>query len=77
MDQKKQIIMDILEENCPHINFDGAAALVTDKVIDSIELVQIISDLEDAFEIEISMDEVTSENFDSVDAIMKMIDRLS
>lgn len=76
MQQEKQKILNVLEENCPNVNFEDVTKIVTDKWIDSIELVQIISDLEDEFGVSIAMEEVVPENFDSVDAIQAMIHRL-
>lgn len=77
MEQERQKVLKVLEENCPNVKLDGETSIVTGKLIDSIELVQIISDLEEIFGIDISMEEVIPENFDSVDAILEMIHRLS
>lgn len=50
--------------------------LVTDGVIDSVDIVSLIAELEDAFQISIPMEEVAEANFDSVKAMWKMIERL-
>lgn len=52
-------------------------ALIDDEVIDSIELMEVISELEDEFEIEIDMENIVPQNFNSVDAIVEMIQNLT
>lgn len=70
-------IKEILSDNCPDIELEGDAKFITGGLIDSVDLVAVISDIEDEFGIEISMEEIVPENFDSVDAIWKMVQRLS
>ncbi|MDO4475250.1 MAG: acyl carrier protein [Lachnospiraceae bacterium] len=69
-------LLEILAENCPTVDFDVEKELITAKVIDSIDLVSIISDIEDAFDISIDMEEIEPENFDSVEAIWALIQKL-
>ena len=70
-------IKEILCNNCPNIELEGNAKFITEGIIDSVDLVAVIWDLEDEFGIEISMEEIIPENFDSVDAIWELIQRLS
>ena len=51
-------------------------SLVTDKIIDSVDLVQIIGEIEETFEISIPFDEMSPENFDSIDAISDLVEKL-
>ncbi len=69
-------IVQIIREICPTIGELEGVKLVTDKIIDSVELVQIISDLEEAFQVEIDMEDIVPENFDTVEAIWKLIQQL-
>lgn len=69
-------IVEIIREICPTIGELDGVKLVTDKIIDSVELVQIISDLEEAFQVEIDMEDIVPENFDTVEAIWKLIQQL-
>lgn len=45
-------------------------------MIDSIDIVTIISELTDEYDIEIPSDEMEPENFNSVRAIQEMVERL-
>ena len=44
--------------------------------MDSMDIIVLIAELEDAFDIEITMEEKSEENFSSIDALAKMIERL-
>ena len=44
--------------------------------MDSMDIIALIAELEDAFDIEITMEEKSEENFSSIDALAKMIERL-
>lgn len=70
-------LMELLKNCCPEVEFEGEERLITDKVIDSVDLVAIISDIEEDFGITISMEEIVPENFESVKAMWKLIQRLS
>lgn len=50
--------------------------LYTDKVIDSIDMTSILAELEETFDIEIDMEYIVPDNFDSVDAMWKMVQEL-
>ncbi len=50
--------------------------LYTDKVIDSIDMTSILAELEETFDIEIDMEYIIPDNFDSVDAMWKMVQEL-
>ena len=44
--------------------------------LDSMDIIALIAELEDKFEIEITMEEKTEENFQNVDTLVEMIKRL-
>lgn len=67
-------LMQILSECCPAVDFESETALVDDELIDSLDIVTIVSELMDAFEIEITVDDLVPENFNSAEAIMELIE---
>ncbi len=44
--------------------------------MDSMDIIALMSEMEDAFDIEITMEEKTEENFENVDTLLEMIERL-
>ena len=71
---KKQII-EILSESCPGIDFETETALIDDGLIDSLDIVAVVTDLMDTFDVQLGVDDLTPENFNSVDAICQLIER--
>lgn len=69
-------LMSVLTENCPDIEFEGAERLIDDGVLDSLEIVMLVGALNDAFDVAITAEELTPENFNSVQAIYALIQRL-
>lgn len=58
------------------IDWENETDLLTKGLIDSIDLAEIISELEDVYDIEITMDSMVPENFNSVQAMYNMIEEL-
>ena len=69
-------LLAILREIDDTIEYETETALVDDKLLSSLDLTALIFELEDAFGIEIDMDDIVPENFNSVDAIMALVARL-
>ena len=70
---KKQII-EILSEICPGIDFETETALIDDGLIDSLDIVAVATELMEAFDVELGVDDLTPENFNSVEAIEELIE---
>ena len=66
-------IIEILKGIRPNINVDSKS-LVDDGELDSFDIVSLVSELIDAFNVELNVDDIVPENFNSVEAIMKLID---
>ena len=69
-------LLDILKEAMPKVDWENGEDLVDDGVIDSMDVVTIISEITDAYDIEIPSEEMEPENFNSAKAIYEMIQRL-
>lgn len=69
-------LLEALKRVNPKIDYENETGLISNKVIDSIDLTSILSELEDTFDIEIDMEYLTPENFDTVEAMWKMVQEL-
>lgn len=75
--EEREAIIEILEELAPGGDFENCTTLVDDRVLDSLTIVALVSELEDAFDITIPAVEVVVENFNSVDGLTAMVQRLA
>lgn len=58
------------------VDFATAEGIVTNKIIDSIDIATLISAIEDEFDVEIGMEYMENKNFDSAAAIWEMVREL-
>ena len=71
----KEQILDILKEICPGIDFESETALIDDGLVESLDIVSIVTELMDTFDVEISVEDLQPENFNTVDAMVELIER--
>lgn len=72
----KELIKKTLAEVKPDAaeKLDGSK-LVSDGVLDSLDIMNLIMALEQGFDIEIDPEDVLSDNFESVDAIAALVNK--
>lgn len=69
-------VLEILEEYCEEaLTYEGDN-MMEEGVIDSFTVIDIVSELEDAFDIEIDAKYVVAENFKNKAAILELVERL-
>ncbi|MFW5614091.1 MAG: acyl carrier protein [Campylobacter hyointestinalis] len=71
-----QEIIEILQSVRGDIDFTNATKLVSDGIIDSFDILQIVMELEEKFDIQIEPQYIEPENFNSAKAIKEMIEKL-
>lgn len=69
-------LLNILREIDDSIDYENEKALIDGRLLDSFGVITLVSELEDAFDIDIEASEMTPENFNSAEAIYKMVERL-
>ena len=69
-------LMNILNELRPELDFEKEDRLIEDGVLDSFDLVSLIGEINDQFDVEIVFDDIEPENFNSAEAMIKLIERL-
>ena len=68
--------MPLLEDIKPTVDFRTCTGLIDDGYLDSFDILSIVSELNDAFGIEISPVDIIPENFNSAQALWDMVERL-
>lgn len=73
----KEKILEILNDLNPDIDYETETALVDDDLLDSFDLVSLVSELNDSFDINITVVDFVPENFNSLSALTALVERLS
>ena len=71
-----ETVLESLAKVKPNVDFKNANAIVDDGLLDSMDIVMLVGELNDEFDIEIQVTDLVPENFNTVDAIVKMVERL-
>lgn len=69
-------LLEILQELHSDVDFETEDKLVDDKILDSFDLVTLVTELGDTFDIEITAKDFVPENFNSAQAMWAMVERL-
>ncbi len=76
MEEIKSALLEILSELHPDEDFETCNTLVDDKVLDSFDIITLISEINEEFDVVISADKIVPENFNSVEALCELIQEL-
>ena len=69
-------IMEILQSVRSDVDFEKETHLVDDGILDSFDLVSVVAELCDEYDITITAEDMEPENFNSVAAILALVERL-
>ena len=72
----REKLLEILSEVRPDVDFENEKELVSGNILESFDIVQIVAELDDEFDVEISPKDLTADNFNSLDALEELIERL-
>ena len=71
----REEVIEILSSICAGVDFENEDINIAED-LDSVDIIALIEELEDRFNVEITTGEKTEENFESVDALVEMLERL-
>ena len=72
----EQKVIEILKKMHPDADVTGDVRLVDDGMLDSLDIVTLVTELNAAFDVRIPAIEILPDNFNSVGAMVAMIERL-
>ena len=67
-------LLELLERVRPGVDFENETELVDGSVLNSFDVVMIIGELNEHYDIDISVDDILPENFNSAEAILALIE---
>lgn len=72
----EQTVLEVLAETNDEIPFYDGDNLIEDGLLDSFQVMDLVNDLEEAFDIEIDAKYVIEENFRTKDTIIALIEMI-
>ena len=71
-----EALLEILKELHPEVDFETCDTLIDDKILDSFDIVTIISEINTEYDVAIPAEEIIPENFNYAEALYDLIERL-
>ena len=69
-------LLRIMSEIRPDVDFTTATTLIDDDILDSFDIISMVSEINDSFGIEINVNDLLPENFNSAEALFALIQKL-
>ena len=69
-------LLEILKSIRPDVDFENETELIDEGILDSFDVVSIISEIDDKFDVQIRINELDPENFNSAKAIYNLIQNI-
>ena len=69
-------MLEILRSLHPEVDYENCDTLIDDKILDSFDIVTIITEINNEFDVAVPAEEIIPENFNSARTLQAMVDRL-
>ncbi len=69
-------IIEILKDINPDNDYENETGLIDNKLLDSFDIVTLVGELNDAFDITITVVDLVPENFNSAAAMAALVEKL-
>jgi acyl carrier protein len=69
-------LLKILKEIHSDVDYETCTTLIDDGILDSFDIISIITEVSSEFDVQIPANEIVPENFNSTEALWKLIERL-
>ena len=69
-------LLEILEEIEAGVDYKNCTTLIDDGYLDSLAIISLVAEIEEEFDVQIPTVEIVPQNFNSVQAMWNLIERL-
>ena len=69
-------LIAILQDIHPDVDYETATNLVDGKILDSFDIISLVSEIADKFDVVVSAEYMIPENFNSAKALWELIEKL-
>ena len=70
-------LIAILSDLHPDVDFETETGLIDNGILDSFDVVTIVAEVDDTFDVQIPAEELVPENFNSAQSLYELIQRLA
>ena len=70
-------LLEILEGLHPDVDYETCDTLIDDKILDSFDIIAIISEIDNIFDVAIPAEEIIPENFNSAKALWELLQNIA
>ena len=71
-----ETVIRMLIELHPDVDFENTDGLIDDGILDSLDIVSLVAQIDSEFGVTVPAEEIIPENFNSAEALFKLIERL-
>lgn len=75
-DNMNERVIEILEDIRPDVDFEAENKLIDDDILDSFDIIAIVQEFNEEYDININPDDLEAENFNDVKSMVKLIHKL-
>ena len=72
----REELLALLEDIRPDVEFEKETKLIDDGILDSFDIISIVQEMNETFDVNISVEELEPYNFNTVDAMIELITKL-
>ena len=72
-----EMLLEILQDLHPEVDFETCETLIDDGILDSFDIITLISEINSEIDVAIPAEDIVPENFNSAKKLYAMIKRLS
>lgn len=69
-------LIEVLKEVKPEVDFENEKNLIEDELLDSFDIISIVSAIDEEFDVKITAKDIVPENFNSAEALYNLIQKL-
>ena len=69
-------LLEILNSLHPDVDFENTEDLIDDGILESLDIVTLVTEINAEFDVAIPAEEIVPENFNSAKALMELIEKL-
>ena len=72
----REQLLALLEDVRPDVDFENEKLLIDGGILDSFDIISIVQEMNETFDVSIDVEELEPYNFNTVEAMMELIEKL-